>query len=71
LSLIVGRFFRELPKKANQALLTDDGETILVADKFGDVFSCVCFSLVPFTRAGTDLALLLFFKLSAGGSGDP
>ncbi|PVG04711.1 hypothetical protein CPB86DRAFT_692525 [Serendipita vermifera] len=30
---------RELPKKANQVLVTKDGNTILVADKFGDVFS--------------------------------
>lgn len=29
---------REIPKKANQLLITQD-ETILVADKFGDVFS--------------------------------
>ncbi|KAG8818020.1 tRNA (guanine-N(7)-)-methyltransferase non-catalytic subunit trm82 [Serendipita sp. 399] len=30
---------RELPKKANQIIVTKDGQTILVADKFGDVFS--------------------------------
>ena len=30
--------FRELPKKPTQALIARDQQTILVADKFGDVF---------------------------------
>ncbi|KAI0033902.1 WD40-repeat-containing domain protein [Vararia minispora EC-137] len=30
---------RELPKKPMQVLFTRDGQTVLVADKFGDVFS--------------------------------
>jgi len=29
---------RELPKKATKVKFTKDGETILVSDKFGDVF---------------------------------
>ena len=31
---------RELPKKATSVLFTQDGQTILVSDKFGDVFAC-------------------------------
>ncbi len=29
---------RELPKKATKVKFTKDGETVLVSDKFGDVF---------------------------------
>ncbi|KAL1743252.1 FAD dependent oxidoreductase-domain-containing protein [Schizophyllum fasciatum] len=32
---------RELPKKATDVLFTQDGQTILLSDKFGDVFACV------------------------------
>jgi tRNA (guanine-N(7)-)-methyltransferase subunit TRM82 len=32
---------REIPKKPTQILFTRSGRTILVADKFGDVFRCV------------------------------
>lgn len=32
---------REIPKKATQILFTRSGRTIVVADKFGDVFRCV------------------------------
>jgi hypothetical protein len=71
LSLIVERIFRELPKKANQALLTDDGQTILVADKFGDVFSCVNFALIPPTRPNTDLPYNPLLKLPTRGTRDP
>ncbi|KAJ1306877.1 hypothetical protein OPQ81_007862 [Rhizoctonia solani] len=35
---------REIPKRANVLRLTQDGQTILVADKFGDIFS---YPLVP------------------------
>ena len=31
---------REIPKKATQILFTCSGRTIVVADKFGDVFRC-------------------------------
>lgn len=32
---------RELPKKATKVKFTKDGETVLVSDKFGDVFRYV------------------------------
>ncbi|ELU35730.1 hypothetical protein AG1IA_10240 [Rhizoctonia solani AG-1 IA] len=35
---------REIPKRANVLKLSQDGQTILVADKFGDIFS---YPLVP------------------------
>ncbi|CAE7193695.1 unnamed protein product, partial [Rhizoctonia solani] len=35
---------REIPKRANSLRLSQDGQTILVADKFGDIFS---YPLVP------------------------
>ena len=47
---------REIPKKPTQILFTRSGRTILVADKFGDVFRCV----VP---ALAFLSLLMSLKL--------
>ena len=32
---------RELPKKPTEIAFTLDGQTILVSDKFGDVFRCI------------------------------
>lgn len=32
---------REIPKKATGLAFTKDGQTLIVADKFGDVFRCV------------------------------
>lgn len=32
---------RSLPKRANALSITEDGQTIAVGDKFGDVYSCV------------------------------
>lgn len=40
---------REIPKKATQILFTRSGRTIVVADKFGDVFRCV-FPSTPLSR---------------------
>lgn len=37
--------YRELPKRPTSALFTVDGQTIVVADKFGDVFRCVQLSI--------------------------
>lgn len=34
-------YIRELPKKATSAQFTKDGQTILVSDKFGDIFGSV------------------------------
>jgi tRNA (guanine-N(7)-)-methyltransferase subunit TRM82 len=40
---------REIPKKPSQIVVTRSGRTILVADKFGDVFRCA-FSAAATTR---------------------
>ena len=39
---------RELPKKPTQIAFTRSGHTIVVSDKFGDVFRCVCRPTNPF-----------------------
>jgi hypothetical protein len=31
--------YRELPKRANAISITDDGQTLVIADKFGDVYA--------------------------------
>lgn len=30
---------RELPKRANAISVTEDGQTLVIADKFGDVYA--------------------------------
>ncbi len=41
LVLIYSHIARELPKKPTSVAFTADGQTILVSDKFGDIFRCV------------------------------
>ena len=38
---------RELPKKPTEIAFTLDGQTILVSDKFGDVFRCSLLCIHP------------------------
>ena len=38
LILTLWRYTRDLPKRPTSLSLTKDGQTILVSDKFGDVF---------------------------------
>jgi tRNA (guanine-N(7)-)-methyltransferase subunit TRM82 len=59
----------ELPKKANQVLVTKDGNTILVADKFGDVFSCVCFILMVLRMSGLTDSSIPSYPVEAPKSG--
>jgi tRNA (guanine-N(7)-)-methyltransferase subunit TRM82 len=42
---------REIPKKSTQILFTLSGRTIVVADKFGDVFRCVVPALATLLSA--------------------
>ena len=46
---------REIPKKPAQVLFTRSGRTIVVADKFGDVFRCV--ALAPASLLLTSLLM--------------
>ena len=51
----VSNVHREIPKKPSQVLFTRSGRTIVVADKFGDVFRCV--ALAPTTLILTSLLM--------------